>query len=32
MLKLRELRCEKGLNQSQLAEKIQVQSYTIGNW
>lgn len=32
MLKLKELRLECGLSQGDLAERIGVQNYTIGNW
>ncbi len=32
MLKLKELRQEKGLSQEQLAAIINVKNYTIGNW
>jgi len=32
MLKLKELRLERGLSQGDLAERIGVQNYTIGNW
>ena len=32
MLKLKELRQEKGLSQEQLALIINVKNYTVGNW
>ena len=32
MLKLKELRQDKGLSQEQLAATINVKNYTIGNW
>lgn len=32
MLKLREIRLERGISQGDLASRINVQNYTIGNW
>lgn len=32
MLKIREYRLENGLSQDELAQKINVKNYTIGNW
>ena len=32
MLKLRELRLEKGVSQDEVADALKVKNYTIGNW
>lgn len=32
MLKLRELRIEKGVSQEEVADALNVKNYTIGNW